>query len=73
VNQIEVVGLGALNMDHLYQVESIVGDGETVEHVEHIPKYIEAEAKCVGIFMHKKVLQYRYICHNGKYGLREGV
>jgi ribokinase len=50
VNQIEVVGLGALNMDHLYQVESIVGDGETVEHVEHIPEYIEAEAKYAGIF-----------------------
>jgi len=27
---IEVIGLGALNMDYLYRVERIIGDGETV-------------------------------------------
>lgn len=27
---IEVIGLGALNMDYLYRVEHIIGDGETV-------------------------------------------
>jgi len=30
MNNIEVVGLGALNMDHLYRVERILADGETV-------------------------------------------
>ena len=30
MNNIEVVGLGALNMDNLYQVERILDDGETV-------------------------------------------
>ncbi|GAI55323.1 unnamed protein product, partial [marine sediment metagenome] len=30
VNNIEVVGLGALNIDYLYQVEHILEDGETV-------------------------------------------
>jgi len=30
MNNIEVVGLGALNMDYLYQVERILDDGETV-------------------------------------------
>ncbi len=29
-NEIEVVGLGALNMDHLYRVERILDDGEAV-------------------------------------------
>ncbi|MCD6452949.1 MAG: carbohydrate kinase family protein [Dehalococcoidales bacterium] len=30
MNNLEVVGLGALNIDHLYQVEHILSDGETV-------------------------------------------
>ena len=30
MSKIEVVGLGALNMDHLYQVERILDDGEVV-------------------------------------------
>jgi len=30
MNKIEVVGLGALNIDHLYQVERILSDGEAV-------------------------------------------
>ena len=30
MNNIEVVGLGALNIDHIYQVERILDDGETV-------------------------------------------
>jgi len=30
MNDIEVVGLGALNIDHLYQVDCILEDGETV-------------------------------------------
>jgi len=29
VNAIEVIGLGAMNMDHIYGVERILGDGET--------------------------------------------
>lgn len=29
-NKIEVIGLGALNMDNIYQVERIIEDGETV-------------------------------------------
>ena len=30
MNKIEVVGLGALNIDHLYRVERILDDGEAV-------------------------------------------
>ena len=30
MSNIEVVGLGALNIDHLYRVERILDDGETV-------------------------------------------
>lgn len=30
MNNIEVIGLGALNMDHLYQVERILNDGEAI-------------------------------------------
>ena len=32
MNNIDVIGLGALNIDHLYQVERILEDGETVVH-----------------------------------------
>ena len=30
MNNIEVVGLGALNIDHMYKVERILDDGEAV-------------------------------------------
>ena len=30
MNNIEVVGLGALNIDHFYRVERILEDGESV-------------------------------------------
>ena len=30
MSNIEVVGLGALNVDHMYRVERILDDGETV-------------------------------------------
>ena len=30
MSKIEVIGLGALNMDNIYQVERILEDGETV-------------------------------------------
>lgn len=30
MSNIEVVGLGALNIDHMYWVECILGDGEAV-------------------------------------------
>ena len=29
-SDVEVIGLGALNIDHIYQVEHILDDGETV-------------------------------------------
>ena len=38
MSNIEVVGLGALNIDHLYRVERIVDDGEAVaEEAESLP------------------------------------
>jgi ribokinase len=30
MNDIEVVGLGALNIDHIYRVQRILNDGEAV-------------------------------------------
>ncbi len=51
MTNVKVVGLGALNMDNICQVERILGDGETAvdrEHVEHIPG--EAEPKQLGNF-----------------------
>ena len=53
MSNIEVVGLGALNMDNIYQVDFILGDGETavdVEHVVRTPRYREAEPKRLGNF-----------------------
>ena len=47
MNNIEVVGLGALNMDYLYQVERLVEDGE---QVERISRYTEAELNWAGTF-----------------------
>ena len=48
LSNIEVVGLGALNIDKICQVERILGDGETAAGRE--PRYSEAELKCVGNF-----------------------
>ena len=53
MSNIKIVGLGALNIDNIYQVERILGDGETAvdrEHVERIPRYGEAELKWAGTF-----------------------
>ncbi|MBI2979285.1 MAG: carbohydrate kinase family protein [Chloroflexi bacterium] len=50
MSNIEVVGLGALNIDHIYQVERILGDGETVANKKTISKYEEAEQKFLGTF-----------------------
>jgi ribokinase len=30
MNRIQIVGVGALNIDHIYQVECILDDGEAV-------------------------------------------
>ncbi len=40
MSNLEVVGLGALNIDHIYKVERILGDGETVERR---PRYEDSE------------------------------
>ncbi len=51
MNKIQVVGVGALNMDHIYNVERILGDGETAadrEQLERIPEYEGAELKLAG-------------------------
>ena len=48
MSNIEVVGLGALNIDHIYKVERILGDGETVanrEQIERILGYEDAKLK----------------------------
>ena len=53
MNNLEVVGLGALNIDHLYQIESILGDAETAADVAHVvrpPGYTEPESKSMGTF-----------------------
>ncbi|MDP3879913.1 MAG: carbohydrate kinase family protein [Dehalococcoidales bacterium] len=49
MNNIEVVGLGALNLDRVYRVERTLGDAETAagRDMEHIP---EAERKFIGSF-----------------------
>ncbi len=40
MSNLEIVGLGALNIDHIYKVERILGDGETVERR---PRYEDSE------------------------------
>lgn len=53
MNNIEVIGLGALNIDNIYQVESILGDGETAvnrEQVERILNDGEAVVNREGFF-----------------------
>ena len=53
MNNIEVIGLGALNIDNIYQVESILGDGETAvnrEQVERILNDGEAVVNSEGFF-----------------------
>ncbi len=44
---IDVVGLGALNVDQIYKVERILGDGETVERR---PRYEGTELELLGKF-----------------------
>ena len=46
MSSIEVVGLGALNMDNIYQVDRLPDDGETAD----AHKYKEAELKPLGKF-----------------------
>lgn len=41
MSSIEVVGLGALNIDNIYQVESILGDGETVVNREQVERILD--------------------------------
>ena len=53
MNNIEVIGLGALNIDNIYQVESILGNGETAvnrEQVERILDDGEAVVNREGLF-----------------------
>ena len=46
MNNIQVIGLGALNMDSIFQVDFILGDGETAAP----PRYKESELKPLGNF-----------------------
>jgi ribokinase len=50
VNKIEVVGLGALNTDHIYQVERLLGDGETAAQNHAILEYEGAVLQELGAF-----------------------
>ncbi len=50
MNNTEVIGLGALNIDHIYRVERILGDGEAAANKESISRYREAELKDVCTF-----------------------
>jgi ribokinase len=53
MKKLDVVGLGALNMDYLYRVERVLRNGETVantEHIERSPKYTGTELKWLGSF-----------------------
>ena len=47
MSNIEVVGLGALNIDHIYQVERLLGDRETMELM---PEYEDSELEKLGTF-----------------------
>ena len=51
MSKIQVVGLGALNMDNIYLIERVLGDGERAasrEQIEHILGRGEAEVKWAG-------------------------
>ncbi len=50
MNTFEVIGLGALNIDHIYKVERILKDEETVAQRHRISKYEEAEMEKLGLF-----------------------
>ena len=53
MKRLEVVGLGALNMDYLYRVERVLGDRETAANAgntERSPRYTGTELKSVGSF-----------------------
>ena len=47
MDNIQVIGLGALNIDHIYKVERILGDGETAELT---PEYEDSELEFLGKF-----------------------
>ena len=48
MSNMEVVGLGALNIDNIYQVESVLGDGETAANREQV--YRDTDGKELGTF-----------------------
>jgi ribokinase len=54
MNKIQVVGVGALNVDHIYKVERIVGDGETAADREQAVQtptiHEEATSEKLGVF-----------------------
>jgi len=53
MKRLEVVGLGALNMDYLYRVERVPGDRETAAntgHIESRPEFTGTELKWIGSF-----------------------
>lgn len=53
MNNIKVVGLGALNIDRIFQVEGILGDGEAVVNKEQVERTLEdggAKLKELGAF-----------------------
>ncbi len=47
MSNIQLVGLGAMNMDYIYKVERILGDGETIERS---PEYEDSELEFLGKF-----------------------
>ncbi len=52
MSKIDIVGLGALNMDNIYRIEGILGDGETAANREQLKRILhrETEVKWAGTF-----------------------
>jgi len=50
MKRLEVVGLGALNMDYIYRVERVLGNGETATSTERSPAYKGTDLKWIGSF-----------------------
>ncbi len=53
MSNIQVIGLGALNMDNIYRIERVLGDGERAANREQIERILgrgEAEVKWAGTF-----------------------
>ncbi|MDP2729770.1 MAG: carbohydrate kinase family protein [Dehalococcoidales bacterium] len=48
MSNIQVVGLGAMNMDYIYRVESILGDGETTDLRKYKDEGLEPPGKFPG-------------------------